>query len=67
MLCIRGVGNDLLLRSELRSDLEIVAKLRLDALNLLGNTFLRLSQETFRSGLGETGHTVVMDNNLSAD
>lgn len=59
--------DDLLLRSELRSDLEIVAELRLDALNLLGNTFLRLSQETFRSGLGEPGHTVVMDNNLSAD
>ena len=66
-LCImeRRGDDNLLLGSEVGGNLEIVAELRLDTFNLLRHALLCLSQETLRGSLGETRHTVVMDNNLS--
>ena len=66
-LCImeRRGDDDLLLGREVGGNLEIVAELRLDTFNLLRHALLCLSQETLRGSLGETRHTVVMDNNLS--
>ena len=55
----------LLLLRKLRSDLAVVAKLRLNLLDLLRNRLSGFSQQTVRRSLRQTRSTKVVNNNFS--
>lgn len=59
-----GFYSELLL-GELGGDLDVVAELSINLLNLLRNVLSGLSQETVRSSLGKSRSAKVVDNNFS--